>query len=206
MRVEELFDEKAFATIEHAVREAEQGTSGEIVPAVVDQSHDYTGVRAVAASVLAFAVAVLLLATPLDPVLWLPPAQLLSFAAGYWLAGRRALLRQLIPASARVQATDRGARLAFVEHGLVDTRDRTGILIYVSLLEHRVVVLADRGIDSAVEAGTWDGIVERVLGGIREGRAEEGFADAIRHCGELLAERFPPRPDDTNELANRLRS
>ena len=87
--------------------------------------------------------------------------------------------------------------------GLVETRERTGILIYVSLLEHRVVVLADRGIHSRVEAGTWDAVVERVVVGIRENRAEAGLADGIRLCGEILAERFPIRAGDLNELPNR---
>ena len=103
-------------------------------------------------------------------------------------------------------AVDRAARLAFLSQGLVETRDRTGILIFVSLLEHRVEVIADRGIDTKVQPGTWDGVVDATLSGIRERRAEEGLCEAIRTCGELLAAEFPPRPDDTDELANRLRT
>ena len=86
--------------------------------------------------------------------------------------------------------------------GLVETRERTGILIFVSLLEHRVVVLADRGIHARVAEGTWDGVVARIVTGIRAGRAEEGLADGIRACGEILAGRLPGRPDDRNELPN----
>jgi putative membrane protein len=63
-----------------------------------------------------------------------------------------------------------------------------------------VVVLADRGIHSRVEAGTWDVVVARVIAGIQARRAEEGLADGIRICGDILAGRFPPRSDDTNEL------
>jgi len=88
---------------------------------------------------------------------------------------------------------------------VVETRERTGILLYVSLLEHRVEVLADRGIHERVEPGTWDGVVARVLDGIRTGRAEAGLVDAITHCGELLAQHFPVQPDDSDELPNRLR-
>ena len=206
MRVEQLFDKRAFDAIERAVTEAERRTSGEIVPMIVDQSHDYAGVRAASAALIAFGLGVALLASPLDPVLWLPPLQILSFAGGYWLSGRRALLRHLIPDRRRRSFVERGARLAFLEQGLVETRDRTGILIYLSLLEHRVEVLADRGIDQHVESDTWNAVVDTVLAGIRERRAEEGLRDAIRQCGDLLAESFPPRPDDTDELANRPRS
>ena len=206
MRAEQLFDAAARDAIERAVQEAERRTSGEIVPVVVDRSHDYAGVRAVAAALLAFAASAVVLALPVQPVFWLPPAQVVAFALGYWLAGRRVVLRQLIPDGIREQAVDRGARLAFLEHGLVETRDRTGILIYVSLLEHRVEVLADRGIDRAVEPGTWNGVVDTILSGIAQRRAEEGLVEAIRRCGDLLAADFPPRPDDTDELGNRLRT
>lgn len=206
MKVEKLFDAGAFESVEAAVRAAEERTSGEIVPMVVAQSHDYAGVRAVAAALLAFAAGAAMLASPLDPILWLPPVQIAAFGAGYWLAGRRWLLARLIPARRGALAVDRGAALAFLAEGVAETRDRTGILIYVSLIEHRVEVLADRGIYSVVERGTWDGVVESVLGGIREGRAEEGLAAAIGQCADLLAERFPPRPDDEDELENRLRT
>lgn len=205
MRVEELFKAGAFGAIESAVREAEQRTSGEIVPMLVDQSDGYNGVRAAVAALLAFAVGVVLVSLDLEPALSLPPSQIAALAVGYWLAGRRSLLRLLIPSGIRAAAVGRAARLAFLEEGLIETRDRTGILIYVSLLEHRVEVLADRGIDREVEDGSWDGVVATILAGIRERRAEQGLIDAIGQCGDLLASNFPPRPDDTDELANRVR-
>jgi putative membrane protein len=204
-RVEALLDEGARNAIEAAVAEAEARTSGEIVPVIVDRSDGYPGVRAAAAALLAFAAGVAVLGLGLDPWLWLPPAQIAAFALGYLAAGQRALLRWLIPDGVRAERVDRAAGLAFLEHGLVETRDRTGILIYVSLLEHRVLVLADRGIHERVAAGTWDGVVRLVLDGIREGRAEEGLVAGIRCCGEILAADFPPRPDDSDELSNRPR-
>ncbi len=206
MRVEDLFDSEAFKAVEAAVREAERTTSGEIVPKIVARSDDYPGVRAIAAAVTAFAAGVLVLAAPIDPRLWLPPALLAVFALAYTLAGRPPVLRLLIPQAHRAAAVDRAARLAFLNEGVLETRDRTGILIYVSLLEHQVEVIADRGIHEHVAPGTWDGVVQTILDGIREGRAEEGLVAAVRHCGELLAERFPPRPDDTDELPNRIRT
>ena len=206
MRIEELFDPTAFETVERAVQEAERNTSGEIVPMVVSRSDAYPGVRAVAAAILAFAAGIVALSLPLDLFVWLPAAEIATFAAGYWLAGRSAVLRFLIPARVRAERVDRAAKLAFLEEGLSETRDRTGILLYVSLLEHRAEVLADRGINERVEDGTWDGVVRLILDGIRERRAEEGLVDAVRLCGEILASQFPPRPDDIDELSNRLRT
>jgi putative membrane protein len=206
MRVEELFGGTAFDAIEHAVQAAEQRTSGEIVPMIVQQSHDYAGVRAAAAALVAFAAGACVLAAPISAALWLPPAQLAAFALGYWIVGHPRVLRVLLPQRRADWAVERAARLAFFEGGLVETRDRTGILIYISLVEHRVVVLADRGIDERVEPGTWDGVVARILSGIRERKAEAGLIEAIGLCGELLAASFPPRHDDTDELSNRPRT
>lgn len=206
MRVEELFDAEGLDAVERAVQEAEQRTSGEIVTVLVDRSDGYPGVRAVVAALVAFAAGIAVLGLELDPWLWLPPAQLGAFALAFLASGQRAVLRLLIPGRLRSERVDRAAGLAFLEKGLVETRDRTGVLIYVSLLEHRVVVLADRGIDERVEAGTWDGVVRTILDGIRERRAEEGLVEAIRRCGEILAAQFPRREDDVDELPNRPRT
>lgn len=205
MRAEELFTGAAQRAIADAVRSAEERTSGEIVPMVVDRSDAYPGVRAAAAALLAFAAGVGVLGAGVDPWLWLPPTQLAVFVAGFAAFGRRPLLRLLIPERVGAERVDRAARLAFLSEGLADTRDRTGILIYVSLLEHRVEVLADRGIDERVAEGTWDGLVERILAGVRARRAEEALAQAIGHCGSELAQHFPRRDDDENELADHLR-
>ncbi len=115
------------------------------------------------------------------------------------------MLRALIPEARRAERARLAAGLAFFELGLTSTRDRTGILLYVSLLEHQVVVLADRGIDEPVEPGTWDAVVERILDGIRSGRAEDGLCEAIERCADVLAARFPRRADDVNELPDRPR-
>lgn len=206
MRVEDLFRPEAFEAVERAVQEAERRTSGEIVPMVVARSSNYSGVRATAAALLAFAASVIVPAFLPDPWLWLPPVQLVAFAAGFWLFGRAAFLRPFLPAGVAAERVDRAAKLAFLEHNLHETRDRTGILIYVSLLEHRVEVLTDRGIDAVVEAGTWDGVVRHIVDAIHAGHPDRALIEAIGECGELLAAHFPPRPDDTDELSNRLRT
>ena len=205
MKVEELFSDAARDAVSRAVEAAEARTSGEIVVMVVESSDDYTGVRMAAAAVLAFSAGVALLAFELDPRIWLPPVQLAGFVLGFALGGLRPVLGRLVPSRIRAASVERASRLAFLAEGVVETRERTGILIYVSLLEHRVEVLADRGIHARVQPGTWDGVVARILDGIRTRRAEAGLVDAIVYCGELLAQHFPPGPDDRDELSNRLR-
>ena len=206
MRAAELLSEQAQQRIETAVRAAEARTSGEIVPVVVDRSDDYAGIRIGGAAALAFAAGLATLAAPLDPLLWLAPIQAAAFGLAYLASGAREVLRRLVPPARRARRARLAAGLAFFELGLTATRDRTGVLLYVSLLEHQVVVLADRGIDAQVEPGTWDGVVERMLAGIRANRAEEGLCEAIGLCASLLAERFPRRADDVNELPDHAQS
>lgn len=202
MRIEQLLDEGAFAAIEEAVRAAERTTSGEIVPVVVERSDPYHEVRLGAAAVLTFLLGGIAIVLAPEIVQYLAVAQMAVFLALAWLLARPPVLQSFLSPRVCEERVARAAARAFHEAGLVETRDRTGILIYVSLLEHRVVVLADRGIDSRVEPGTWDAVVARIIDGIKGDHAEAGLADGIRMCGEILAERFPPRADDTNELPN----
>jgi hypothetical protein len=121
MKVEELFRPEAHDRIERAVQQAERQTAGEIVPMVVPRSGDYTGLRAVLAAALAFGTGLVVLALPIEPTLWLPPAEVASFAAAFLGLGWAPVLRLLIPERARATAVDRAARLAFLEHDLVET-------------------------------------------------------------------------------------
>jgi putative membrane protein len=86
------------------------------------------------------------------------------------------------------------------------TRDRTGILIFLSLLEHKVRVLGDSGINAKVQQSDWDGVTQLIVSGIRERRATDGLVAAIRECGRLLdAHGFRRRSDDKDELSDNLR-
>jgi putative membrane protein len=204
-RVQDLLAPEALAAIEAAVRGAERTTSGEIVPIVVERSDPYADVRIGAAALVALALAPLFLELAPQRSAWLVPTQLCVFAALCWVFGWRTLLGWVAPNPLFAERVHRAASLAFHEAGLVETRERTGILIYVSLLERRVEVLADRGIHQRVPDGTWDAVVERVVRGIQAGAADVGLSDGIRLCGQILAGTFPPRPDDRNELPDRPR-
>ncbi|MFI5314829.1 MAG: TPM domain-containing protein [Myxococcota bacterium] len=205
MHVDALLAPDGAAAVTAAVSGAERMTSGEIVPVVVAHSDAYADLRLAAAGLVALGLGGAALGLAPEISLWIVPAQLCAVGALYWLFGRRPLLRHLLPNALAAERVHRAASLAFHDAALVETRDRTGILIYVSLLERRVQVMADRGIHARVADGTWDGVVERVLAGIRAGRAEQGLIDGIRLCGEILGASFPPRPGDRNELPDRPR-
>jgi putative membrane protein len=94
------------------------------------------------------------------------------------------------------------AEQLFIEEGVTETRERSGVLLYLSEAEHRVELLADRGIHERVGAETWQRLVDEVVIGIRAGHAMDGIVKAVDAIGASLAQHFPPSSDDVNELSN----
>jgi putative membrane protein len=125
-----------------------------------------------------------------------PVASWLSEPFRRWLVGEGLL---------ELRARQR-AETAFLEEEVFSTRDRTGILIFVALFEHRVVVLGDAGINRVVPDGAWEQVVRDVVRGIHAGRPADALIAAVGDCGRLLAaHRLEIRPDDIDELDNRPR-
>jgi putative membrane protein len=189
--------------IEAAIARAEAETSTELVVAVVSRSGDYwQGPAAVAwLWTLAVACGLLYFFPTLDPFI-VVVLQLPVPAALFWVIRRPRLLRLLISRAAAAENVERRAFSLFSERGLYETRDRSGMLILVSELEHRVVILGDRGIHEHVGAEGWRAHVDHILASIRRGDAAGGIVEVIERLGALHAERMPVRADDTNELAN----
>jgi putative membrane protein len=196
-----------------AVAAAEQGTSGEIVPFVVQRSDDYTGaiwkgaaLGALAAALAAWAIHRWADLWGASRFLWMvvPPAA--GAALGYLAAHLGPLRRFLAGPHAMEERVRQRAAAAFLEQEVFKTRDRTGILLFLSLFERRVMVLGDSGIHQKVEAGEWDTVVRHVVSGLRQGNPTAALVAAIAECGEILARHgLPPRPDDSDELPDDLR-
>jgi putative membrane protein len=204
MIAKELFNEADKQRIESAVKRAEKLTSGEIVPMVVDQSYDYPRAEILGSGLFSLATAVSLswafFGESLWHFLWL--FALCYFPYKLMIRNLPALRRRLIHTDEISEEVEEKAILSFLEQGLHHTRDETGILILISLFEHRVHVLADRGINNVVPASTWDGIVQTITDGIHNGDTCNALCEAIESCGQLLAEHFPVKADDTDELPN----
>jgi putative membrane protein len=94
---------------------------------------------------------------------------------------------------------------AFVEEQVFATRARSGVLIFVALFEHRVVILADQGIDERVENDAWAAISDEVTAGVRHGRPAEALITAVQRCADLLVEHGMSPVDSENELPNEPR-
>ncbi len=96
------------------------------------------------------------------------------------------------------------AKRQFAAHGLHLTKTRTGVLIFVSVAERYVEVVADSGINEKVQPEVWDRAVEVLIAKIKAGRPADGYVEAIKICGEVLAAHFPPGKGKKNELPDRL--
>jgi putative membrane protein len=125
-------------------------------------------------------------------------------ALGFLLICIPAVKGRLIAKHRITDAVHSRGLAAFTAHGLHHTKAHTGILLLVSLLEHRVVVLADRGINEKVPPGTWDEVVQMLTAGLKSGNGCDAFCRAIQRCGAILAQHFPRSADDVDELANKL--
>ena len=112
--------------------------------------------------------------------------------------------RALTPGSLKAARVKRAAMEQFLSHGLHVTRDRTGVLIFAALAEHRVEVIADEGIYAAAPNTVWDEVVADLVGGLKRGRIADGFVAAVGRAGAILAAHVPPRSDDRNELPDGL--
>ena len=205
MRADKFFSDNEQERIRQAVIAAESKTAGEIVPMIVTSSARYTEVELLGliAGLFAGMLAEFFWGDPWASYyfnLWPIVGALLGF-----LICRISLAKRLLSSRQRIaEAVHTLALAAFTEQGLHYTQDHTGILILVSLLEHRVEVLADRGINEKVEPGTWDEVVAILQMGLKSHAACDSFCKAIERCGDMLATHFPRQPDDKDELSNRL--
>lgn len=213
-RLDELFSDAAQARIREAVKEAEGRTSGEIVPYVVGSSDSYAAAYWLSALLGALAVPLLaaLAFERLDVwsvpwAVWMTTPALAGAAVGYFAAAAIEPWRRILIGDATLdRRTQRRAAVAFLEEEVFKTRDRTGVLVFLSLFEHRVVVMGDEGINRAVGEGAWRQMVDGIVAGIRSGRAADALVEAILECGALLEEhQLAIRPDDTDELSDELR-
>lgn len=213
--MDNLFSDEDRQRIATAIEDAEARTAAEIIPFVVVQSDIYPAARwrgGVLGALLALSAAVLLRTIPVPSLapsltdLGILVATLVSGLAGALAAGTLPpLLRALTPADEQDRAVYRRAVAAFFEHELFNTSERTGILLFISLNEHRIEVLADRGIDARVDDAAWADVSDHIRQGIEADRLLQGLLSGIECCGRVLeAHGLAPRPDDKDELANRL--
>jgi putative membrane protein len=206
----QLLSDADRAAITAAVEAAEKKTTGEIVPMVVSSSYHYPMADVIGGASLALPVALLL--TPLiGGWFWIGTWNLwvfLGLFCALFLSGlmivRHSLgIKRFFISNREIdEEVQEAAVTSFFKNGIHRTREETGVLVFISLFERRVWVLADQGINREVAQDQWDGIVASIVEGIKQKRAGNAICKAVADVGNLLAVHFPIREDDRDELAN----
>ncbi|WP_198321316.1 TPM domain-containing protein [Qipengyuania flava] len=210
--------------VSDAVARAEMTTSGEIVTVLADRSDSYADVALVWAAGLSFTAMSLFAMLP-QPFLDLwdgliggwshewTTGELASMTIGLgliafvlgWLAASWDPLRfTLTPGPVKTARTHARAIKHFKVGAERRTHGRTGVLLYLSMREHRAEIVADEPIAAIVPAEVWGEAMADMLGEIRQGRVAEGLAVGVRDVGKVLSQHFPRADDDENELPDRL--
>ncbi len=191
--------------IEESIARIERQSSGEVVVALVPACAEYGLPRALAAVLWAVGAALAAhYAFPLLTSTWLLFGVVPAWALFWAVFGWRPLHRLLVPPRAAEEAASAKAFEVFSRFGLHQTREATGLLVLISELEHRVVILGDRGINGAVQQTGWQDEIKVLVEALRAGHAADGILAVLNDMGALLQARFPRRADDVNELGDRV--
>lgn len=205
-RAVDRFSDGDLERVHEAIRVAERKTVGEILPVVVERSDPHPGAIWIAALV-SLIVGTLLLGNYMP---WGRPSLLMACQLGLGATGF--LAARYLPDFKRLfisnqRAASVAAEQAFQEfygNGLHETEAATGVLLFVSLLEHRVIVMGDTGINARVSSEDWQHTDNAILEGIRAGSLIDGLIGGIESAAELLEEHFPWTEGDRNEIPDRV--
>lgn len=210
--------------VSKAVAEAELGTSGEIVTVLADRSDGYTDIALWWSAGAAFTAMSVFAYFPefyLSKLDWLmggwthdwTPGQIMTIIIGIGLLkfiGTLAIqmwqpLKFLLVPGPVKKARVRDAAIRHFKVGAERrTHGRTGVLLYLSMREHRAEIVADEPIAVKVPAEVWGEAMADMISEIRQGHLAEGLAAGIRDVGKVLAQEFPRHEADVNELPDRL--
>jgi putative membrane protein len=202
----EFFSAAEKERIRRAVAEAETRSSGEIAIMVVPESDRYREAEYLGALLLAGLIAVVAAIALHHVTIWtyIPLVCLLFYPALLLFRSFPRLKLSFAGPRRQAEAVRERALSAFYEKGLYRTREETGILIFISLLERKVWILGDRGINEKIQPGYWEALAGGLAAGIRSGRAADALCSVVAGCGGELSHHFPRRPDDRNELSDEI--
>ncbi len=209
------FTDQEKESIKEAVKGLEKVTSGELVPYFVPSSDKYEEASWYSCSVVGLFVLVTLAFLSYT---WLLPFQLTPVdismvVIGFMLAAFLTpiifpfTIRWIISKSTQEQRVYQRAIEAFLEEGVHKTDQHIGILIFISRLEHRVIVLGDEGINHKLDSSEWQTVVDTIIDGIKKKKIGKGLVIAIEECKELLLKHGfnTVSGSDKNELSDDLR-
>jgi len=211
------------AKVSEAIAAAEAKSDGEIIAVCANRSDAYHDVGLHYAVLVLFLVLAFFAAWPGQLEVWwtrlmgwtAEPTlrQLLTLLLGFALAKFLAVLFilkwmplriALTPGSTKTRRVRRRAVMLFRTGGERRTIGRTGILIYLSMAEHRAEIIGDEAITAVTTPETWGEAMVALLAEVKAGLPGDGIVAAVEQIGVVLAEHFPKSHADTNEIPDKL--
>ena len=211
------------AKVSAAIAAAEEKSDGEIIAIAADRSDAYHDVGLHYAVLVLFLVLAFFAAWPGQLEAWwtrlmgwtAEPSQrelltlllgfaLLKFLVVLFLMKWMPLRIRLTPGSTKTRRVRRRAIMLFKAGAERRTIGRTGILIYLSMAEHRAEIVGDEAITSVTTPETWGEAMAALIAHVKAGRPGDGIVAAVEEIGEVLAEKFPKSTADTNEIPDKL--
>jgi putative membrane protein len=195
--------------ITSAVIKAEQNTSGEIVPMIVGRSSTIGHLPTYIAFVLFSIFLVTLIEWPpqwMDRWFGLPLIGIfiLCWVIGLLLSQVTFVQRWLIPNNDEETQVWNRARSEWAFNHMQKTQLRTGILLFVSVMERKAVILADEGIAKHYPESTWKEVINLLSAHLKKGEWVDGFEKSIQRCGEILSAHLPASASNVNEISDRI--
>ncbi|MFO0761317.1 MAG: hypothetical protein U0359_32870 [Byssovorax sp.] len=206
MSAKSFYTDEAKKSVSATIAAIEGVTSAEVVVTLRAASGSYRHADYLAGAVLTFAGLCFFLFYPADFRTEVFPIEaLLLFIGGSALSAYLPPLRRLFSSRAhRAESVLTAARAAFVAQGISRTRGRSGILVFVSMLERRVEIVADIGVDEEALGAPWKEARARLAGSIAGDPTIERFIEALAALGPALHEKMPRAEDDVNELSDEV--
>lgn len=202
--------------IDQRIKAVEAKTSGEVVCVLAKQSDSYHYIPALWAALLALFVPLVFIVIEMfdapvgdyadadGGIVRVYFVQLCVFLAAFLLGQWRVVKFALVPKYIKLRRAKRVAREAFMAQEISLTDDRTGVLLFISLAERYVEVIADHGIYAKLDDKVWQQIVDALIVQIKADKMADGIVAAVDEIGVLLARHFPDDGETTNELPDHL--
>jgi putative membrane protein len=197
---------KATAAIEQAIQKIESNTRAEVVVSIRGHSDEYAAVPWLVGCVSALAALAFMLFAE-TPFAWhwiLVDPLVVGVVVGLTLGRSRFAKRRLSRQAQRRRAVEEGAKARFFARGVRMTRERTGVLVYLSALENEGVVLADAGIHAALDEAEFADATRPLIDAYRSADGYQALCTGLEHLGEVLGEVLPRGEGDVDELANEV--
>ncbi len=187
------------------IRDIESHCDAELVTVITRQSDEYHYIPVLWAALIALLLPGLI--SLLDLPLNVGDAYLVQvavFAVAAVLLSWPPIKFRVVPKSVQYRRASLHAHELFFIEGLHITENRSGVMIFVSLAERYVEIIADHGIAEKIDQSVWQDIVDEFIADVSRGNTAEGYTRAVERCGALLQTHFPGGPGGANELPDHL--